>query len=263
MVENKCMLATYDITENSWVSHDVKRLTFRAPQLAAVALPGQFVNIKVNSTYSPLLRRPFSLNRIDSERQAVSVLYKLVGEGTGLLAELKPGDRIDVLGPLGNTFSVAEDCQDSIIVAGGIGIAPFYPLAHRLLRAGQSVTCIMGARCREDMNEMEELRALGVNVLCATEDGSEGMRGLVTDVLKAHLRNTPCSMAYACGPNPMLKAVKEVCSSHDTPLQLSLESHMACGLGVCLGCTCGKTDGEGYWHICKDGPIFWAEEVVL
>jgi dihydroorotate dehydrogenase electron transfer subunit len=203
------------------------------------------------------------LNRIDKDKGTISLLYKLVGEGTELMAELETGDLLDVLGPLGNTFSIEEDCGDSIFVAGGIGVAPFYPLARLLLQLGQKVTCIMGARCREDINELDELRALGVNVLCATEDGSEGMRGLVTDVLRAHLRSTKCSMAYACGPNPMLAAVKAVCAEHQTPLQLSLESHMACGIGVCLGCTCKKGPEEGYVHVCKEGPIFWAEEVAL
>lgn len=263
MVKEPWKLLGAKICENEWVSNDVKRITLHAPEMVEVAQPGQFINVKVNKTYAPLLRRPFSLNRIDKAAGTLSLLYKVVGEGTDLMSEMKPGEKVDLLGPLGNSFSVDQDCQDSIIIAGGIGIAPFYPLAKLLLQKGQTVTCIMGARCRDDINELDELRALGVGVLCATEDGSEGMRGLVTDVLRAHLRSTPCSMAYACGPNAMLAAVKVVCEEFDTPLQLSLESHMACGIGVCLGCTCKKAGGDDYLHVCKEGPIFWAEEVSL
>lgn len=263
MVNEKWQLSRARVLKNEWVSADVKRLTLLSPEIARAAQPGQFVNVKVNSTYAPLLRRPFSLNRIDEKQGAFSLLYKVVGEGTSLMSQAGDDDVLDVLGPLGNSFEVAQDCKDSIIIAGGIGIAPFYPLARKLLQQGQSVTCVMGARCREDINELDELRALGVNVLCATEDGSEGMRGLVTDVLRAHLKSNPCSMAYACGPNAMLAAVKAVCAEFDTPLQLSLEAHMACGLGVCLGCTCRKGKEEGYVHVCKEGPIFWAEEVAL
>lgn len=261
MVTEKWQLSNARIVSNEWVSGDVKRITLLTPEIAQVAQPGQFVNVKVNSTFAPLLRRPFSLNRIDAQLGTISLLYKVVGEGTTLLSRAKADEVLDILGPLGNSFEAAKDCRDSIIIAGGIGIAPFYPLSHKLLKQGQAVTCIMGARCREDINELNELRALGVNVLCATEDGSEGMRGLVTDVLRAHLRSTPCSMAYSCGPNAMLSAVRAVCAQFHTPLQVSLESHMACGLGVCLGCTCRKAAEEGYVHVCKEGPIFWAEEV--
>ncbi len=263
MVTEKWQLSNARIVSNEWVSGDVKRITLLTPEIAQVAQPGQFVNVKVNSTFAPLLRRPFSLNRIDADSGTISLLYKVIGQGTELMSQTRAGDSLDSLGPLGNSFELDEDCGDSIIIAGGIGVAPFYPLAKRLLKMGQDVTCVIGARCREDINELDELRALGVNVLCATEDGSEGMRGLVTDVLKAHLRSTRCSMAYSCGPNAMLAAVKTACAEYQTPLQLSLESHMACGLGVCLGCTCRKALAEGYVHVCKEGPIFWAEEVAL
>lgn len=263
MVAENWAMGKYKILENHSVGQDVYRMTFLAPDMSQVAKPGQFVNVSCSGTYAPLLRRPFSLNRIDQDTGTLSLLYKVVGEGTSLLKELKTGQEVDVLGPLGNGFAWDVGCKDSILIAGGIGIAPFFPLAKTLLERGQTVTCMVGARCKEDIQEMMELIALGVTVICATDDGSEGHHGLVTELLAKHLNATTCSMAYACGPNAMLAAVKEVCQEHCTPLQVSLESHMACGLGVCLGCTCGKTEGEDYWHVCSDGPVFWAEGVKL
>ena len=263
MVKENWALAKCQILENNPVGKDVYRITFLAPAMSQVAKPGQFVNVSCSSTYAPLLRRPFSLNRIDKDTGTLSLLYKVVGEGSQLLTSLKLGQELDVLGPLGNGFAWDTGCRDSILIAGGIGIAPFYPLAKTLINRGQTVTCMVGARCKDDIHEMLELIALGVTVICATDDGSEGHHGLVTELLSKHLKDTPCSMAYACGPNPMLAAVKTVCKEFDTPLQVSLESHMACGLGVCLGCTCGKTEGEDYWHVCSDGPVFWAEGVEL
>jgi dihydroorotate dehydrogenase electron transfer subunit len=263
MVEEAWVLAKAPIIENRAVGPDVYRMTFHAPAMSQAARPGQFVNVSCSKTYAPLLRRPFSLNRIDMEKGNLSILYKVVGEGTRLLTDLRQGEEIDVLGPLGNGFAWDTRCRDSILIAGGIGVAPFYPLAQTLVEKGQTVTCLVGARCREEIHEMLELISLGVEVICATDDGSEGHHGLVTELLSKHLSGTPCSMAYACGPNAMLAAVKAVCKEYETPLQVSLESHMACGLGVCLGCTCGKEEGEGYWHVCSDGPVFWAEGVKL
>ena len=150
-----------------------------------------------------------------------------------------------------------------VLIAGGIGIAPFYPLAEQLVKTNYDVSCLVGARCDEELADLNDLAELGVKIYCATEDGSRGEQGRVTNLLENTLAKIRFDMAYACGPNPMLAAIKQVCGRVQLPLQLSLEQIMACGLGVCLGCTCEKENDDGFLHVCTDGPVVWAQEVKL
>lgn len=257
MVIHDCKRAM--VLGHEQVSPGVKRITLYAPQIAKVATPGQFVNVKCSTTMDPLLRRPFSLNRINREDGTIGLLYKVVGRGTELMSQLRVGDAIQVLGPLGRGFTWTEGLGHALLIAGGIGVAPLYPLAQSLVANGAKVTCLFGARCSQDLADRDELAALGVIVSCCTEDGSCDTKGLVTDLMRGTSDKFDC--AFACGPNPMLAALKELCSDIRLPLQVSLEQIMACGLGVCLGCTCEKENETGYWHVCSDGPVLWAEEV--
>ena len=259
---NTVVMSQAQVTEHNYVAPNIKRLALQAPDVARLAQPGQFVNMRCSSTMDPLLRRPFSINRIDSTSGTISVLYKVVGRGTELLANIHRGDSIDVLGPLGTGFELKPQGRKIVLIAGGIGIAPFYPLAVQLINTGFDVTCLVGARCDEEVAEFNELAELGVKVYCATEDGSKGEQGRVTNLLESTLHSN-FDMAYACGPNAMLGAIKQICSRVQLPLQLSLEQIMACGLGVCLGCTCEKEKENGFLHVCTDGPVVWAEEVKL
>lgn len=260
MVIHDCKNAL--VLSHEQLSPSVKRITLQAPEIAQVASPGQFVNVKcASATMDPLLRRPFSLNRINSEDGTISLLYKVVGRGTDLMSQLRTGDSVQVLGPLGKGFTRDTNLKHGLLMAGGMGVAPLYPLAQKLLAQGVKVTCLFGARCSEDLADRDELAALGVDIRCCTEDGSCDTKGRVTDLL--HEASDTFDCAFACGPNPMLAALKELCSAKDLPLQVSLEQIMACGLGVCLGCTCEKENGTGYWHVCSDGPVLWAEEVKL
>lgn len=251
------------VTEHYYVAPGVKRLALQAPEVAHDAQPGQFVNMRASSTFDPLLRRPFSINRIDKRSGTISVLYKVVGRGTELMSGIHRGDSIDILGPLGQGFELNPRGSKALLVAGGIGIAPFFPLAEHLLKSGYTVHCLVGARCSDDFADLDDLTELGVSISCCSNDGSRGEKGLVTSLLKDALVQQSYDIAYACGPNPMLAAVKEVCAEHKVPLQLSLEQIMACGLGVCLGCTCEKETTEGFLHVCTDGPVVWAERVKL
>lgn len=255
------------------LSPSIVRTTILSPGIAAEAAPGQFVNIKCTPSisYDPLLPRPFSYNRIDRVRGTFAVLYRVVGRGTELLRSYRIGDKLTTLGPLGKGFVPPELSPSTVaakkkilIVAGGMGIAPFYPLAESLLIGGFAVKLLYGTRSAVDLADRDELAHLGADILCCTEDLDFGHSGLVTDLLQTTLGAGECfDVAYACGPRGMLSAVKRVCQSFHLPLQLSLEEHMACGLGVCLGCTCERASGEGYWHVCTDGPVIWAEEVDL
>lgn len=247
------------VLSHDQVSPGVKRITLRVPEIAAVAAPGQFVNVKCSPTMDPLLRRPFSLNRINPEDGTIGLLYKVVGRGTDLMSQLRTGDSVQVLGPLGRGFTWENNLNHALLMAGGMGVAPLYPLAQNLMGQGVKVTCLFGARCSEDLADRDELAALGVDVRCCTEDGSCDTKGRVTDLLREAQDKFDC--AFACGPNPMLAALKELCADIGLPLQISLEQIMACGLGVCLGCTCEKEKDAGYWHVCSDGPVLWAGEV--
>jgi dihydroorotate dehydrogenase electron transfer subunit len=256
------------------LSPSIFRTTLFAPGIALGASPGQFVNIKCGApgSFDPLLPRPFSFNRIDRESDTFAVLYRVVGRGTELLCRVKVGETLTALGPLGTGFVLPEtggqvnpdSVRRVLLVAGGMGIAPFYPLATALLARDITVSLLYGTRLAVDLADQAELAALGAGVLCCSEDRLSGHGGLVTEQLQATIdAGERFDLAYACGPRGMLSAVKQICLKGKLPLQLSLEEHMACGLGVCLGCTCERASGEGYWHVCTEGPVMWAEEVKL
>lgn len=240
---------------------EVIRLTLRCPRIAAAATPGQFVMVRAGDTLDPLLRRPLSIHRV-SGADELAVLFKVVGKGTRLLAAAKPGSTLDVIGPLGRGFVPAPEGPHCLI-GGGMGIAPLYFLAQHLLEARGSHAgppVLLGAQTQAELLLLaQEFTGLGYPVLTATDDGSLGHPGFVTDLLDTLLPEV--RQVYVCGPLPMMRTVAAKCHQAGVACQVSLETHMACGLGACLGCTVPARDG-GYHHVCKDGPVFPAEEVV-
>lgn len=225
--------------------------------LAHNANPGQFVKIRCNQTSDPLLSRPFSI--YDAENGRVKILYQVVGRGTKLLSQKKAGDVVDVLGPLGNGFSlkVGANNHSPLLFAGGIGVAPLYFLARRFVRAtGRSPLLYFGARSSEYLPIVEPFKKLGVKVYIATEDGSCGEKGMVTCLLDNKFvgANNHSPLLYICGPWPMMKEIARFCQKNNLTGQASLEKEMACGIGACLGCVI-KIRGE-YERVCKDGPVF-------
>lgn len=261
MVEHRPYCGIAEAVENVKVAPKIWRLTLYTPEIATAAKPGQFVNIRASRQHDPLLRRPFSLNRIDRAKGTISVLYRVVGRGTELISLFRLGEKVDLIGPLGKGFATSHPRQNSLFVAGGMGIAPLFPLAQELRADKADVTCLYGVRCADDLAEVSHLETIGVKVVTASEDGCGHYHGQVTDLLAATLCQEDFSLGFACGPHAMLSATKDLCLAAKLPLQVSLESIMACGLGLCLGCTCPKSNGEDYWHICTDGPVLWAEEV--
>ena len=245
-------------------------MTLRAPAIARAARPGQFVMLQVREGRDPLLRRPMSIYR-RLPGGNLQVLYKVVGEGTGHLSRQRPGTLLKTLGPLGNGFRIAAATGGSaaprpVMVAGGIGIAIFPFLAERLARARRPLL-LFGARRRRDLVARGFFRPRGIGVRVATEDGSAGLRGFVTQLLEPILRDANEGAKvelFVCGPTPMLRAVGELARRSGAPCQLALESHMPCGIGVCLGCVvAGPADASGptYRRVCTEGPIFEAAEV--
>ncbi|MDD2464997.1 MAG: dihydroorotate dehydrogenase electron transfer subunit [Desulfobulbus sp.] len=248
------------VVANEHISEQYFRLVLRAPRIAAQARPGQFVMAACGSTLDPLLRRPFSIHRCPGD-DTVHLLIKKVGKGTHLLADCAAGETVDLLGPLGKGFQFQPELA-SALVGGGVGIAPLLFLvedAHRRYPEHAPIHVFLGAQTGDDVHQLgAEFEQLGCTVSIATDDGSLGVHGLVTAPLAEHI--STMHKAYVCGPMPMMAAAAELCATASIPCEVSLESHMACGLGACLGCTVHGADGH-YRHVCKHGPVLPAEEV--
>jgi dihydroorotate dehydrogenase electron transfer subunit len=238
--------------------------------------PGQFAMITLGpaaGTSDPLLRRPFSIfNQPGSPEGSVQVFYKVLGRGTGLLARARAGDAIRCLMPLGNGFA-PEPGSRLVLVAGGIGSASLHPLAIADRQRGGHPVFLYGCRTASELAGVRPTRDAGVEVLVSTDDGSSGLKGYVSDLLDAYLRREadgPEGLAglvvCACGPMPMMKATAAVAARHAVTCLVSLESPMACGFGVCVGCVVGTRSAAGeplrYRRICIEGPVFDATQVV-
>jgi dihydroorotate dehydrogenase electron transfer subunit len=257
------------ILYNKKIGPDYFRMALECPALAGMARPGQFVMVRVPDMPVPFLRRPFSVHRplIEAEKLiGFELLYKVVGKGTRVMSEMKAGDLLDVLGPLGNGFSYSKGLNRAFLVAGGVGVASLYYLAQRLSEdSAAGMTIFLGGCSAADILCEKAFRAMGAVVMITTEDCSLGETGLITPVVDKtiHSDGKP-DVIFACGPLPMLKAVGDIAAAHGVPCQLSLESAMACGFGVCLGCAVETASADGgYWHVCKDGPVFDSRDVCI
>ena len=227
-------------------------------QLAAATRAGQFLNIRtMDGLWGPLLRRPFSVSNI--EGGIVSILFNMVGTGTKILASRRAGDLLDVLGPLGKPFNVAGEFDTALLVGGGVGVAPFPLLTKELRREGKSISTLLGARNQHAIYSDGLL-----DLHCATENGSVGMKGNVVQLLEDFLSKHDVARPkiFGCGPTPMLRALSVFAQERHIPCELSLEGDMACGVGICQGCPVERTgDGKKYALTCVEGPTFDCREV--
>ena len=237
------------------------KMVLDAPSVARAAKPGQFVNILVSEKYEPLLRRPFSIHSASNSK--LEILYRVVGKATELFSQKRPGEKLDVLGPLGNGFSIL-DPRFLILVGGGIGIAPLLFLAEttRIQHRASRIEVLIGVKNKSHILCADELKNLGCEVKIATEDGSFGFKGLVTELLKRNIRtkDKPGTI-FACGPKPMLKEIVSISRQYKIAAQVSLEEHMACGIGACFGCVVNTR--HGYKRVCKEGPVFDIKEIIF
>jgi dihydroorotate dehydrogenase electron transfer subunit len=238
-------------------------LTLVAPEIADQARPGQFVQIAVPSGREFLLRRPFSIHQASRKggwAGTLEIAFSALGPGTKWLATVESHHSLDVIGPLGRPFPFPREPTNCLLVGGGYGVAPLYFLAQELRARGKRVDMIVGARDQERIFKSVEAKRLSVAVTMTTEDGSLGERGKVTDVLPSMVTRCESEVVYACGPNPMLRAVAEYCSEQGIPTQVAVEELMACGLGVCWTCVVPviRRDGSGwdYLRSCVEGPVF-------
>jgi len=260
-----------EVIENRRMSPDYNVLSLAAPDIARVTQPGQFVMVKTTPGLDPLLRRPFSVFEVlrdDGGRPVgISLLNKRVGVGTEHLYAVESGARLDCLGPLGQPFVPARPPDRAWMVAGGVGLAPFVTLAEALAGLGTSMTLFYGARSGRDLYCADLFTRLGARLVLATEDGSAGERGRVTDPLRRALgdldRGTTATI-YACGPTPMMRAVAALGRDADAPVFVSLEPVMGCGMGGCYSCVVRvRAGGESrFVRSCLDGPVFDASAVV-
>jgi len=232
------------------------------PKIASTTVPGQFVMVFCRNQGGdvPLLRRPLSIHRVDGDRMAL--LYAVVGQGTRWLSHRKPGDQVDILGPLGNNFTIDVDSKKLLLVAGGIGIATTVALADFALDRGYIVTLLIGSRSALHMypeDQLDRAVSTGLNVVVVTEDGSKGRKGMVTGALSDLAAGA--DQIYACGPLPMYRAISgDIDILAGKPAQVCLEQMMGCGWGVCYGCTIETKNG--LQKVCQDGPIFDIKDVM-
>lgn len=245
------------IVSQKCIGTDIYDMVLSFPRGAKEAKPGQFIAMYCEDG-TKLLPRPISICGIDAENGTLRVVYRIAGGGTRLFSKMKEGDSLEVLGPLGNGFTMKE--EKAIIVGGGIGIPPMLELAKQL---SCEKTVVLGYR--DELFLKEEFDACA-DVVVATEDGSCGTKGTVIDAINE--ANVDGTVIYACGPMPMLKALAEYAEAHDMEAQISLEERMACGIGACLGCICKTKKKDHHTNvnnqrICKDGPVFDAKEVVF
>lgn len=254
-VKEKCTVISQDC-----IAKDIYSLWLQTDKIAAQAKPGQFVSVYCNDG-GHLLPRPISLCEIDAQKGTLRLVYRVVGKGTEMFSALKAGDSVEVLGPLGNGFPIEEAKNKRVfLIGGGIGVPPMLETAKQL--TGEPVL-VMGYR--DELFLTEEMKKAGELVI-ATEDGSAGTKGNVLDAIRE--QNLKADMIFACGPKPMLRALKAYGLEKNIPSYVSMEERMACGVGACLGCVCQSTEVDEHSQVknkrvCKDGPVFLSTEVEL
>jgi dihydroorotate dehydrogenase electron transfer subunit len=236
---------TFTVEKNDPLTREVYRMVL-AGDTSAITAPGQFVNIALDGLY---LRRPISV--CDWDGDTLTLIYKVVGRGTEQLSKMVPGQALDCLVGLGNGYGLSPAGERPLLIGGGVGVPPLYGLARRLIAQGRRVTVCLGFNTAGEIFYEREFAALGCDVRVSTVDGTCGAKGFVTAILP----DNPTHY-YACGPEPMLKAVF---NALDCPGQLSFEARMGCGFGACMGCTCETL--TGYKRICKDGPVLTSREI--
>ena len=249
----------YKIVSNAKLCPKFYRLCLEAPSLAKAIKPGQFIHIKVSDGLEPFFRRPFSVYQA---KEYVEILYEAIGLGTQALASKKKGDQLDILGPLGNEFRLPPTgTKQVVMVAGGIGVAPFLILSDALKKKKYDLILLYGGRTKGHVYPMKEFKQNGVKVFVATDDGSVGVKGRVSELFSKIDANLKTTFLYTCGPHAMMKAVQDFAKKNNLAGQAACEEVMACALGACLGCSIRTT--SGYKTVCYDGPVFDLHEVIF
>lgn len=237
------------VTKNEPLTPLIYEMTL-VGDVSGVTRAGQFVEIALDGLY---LRRPISVCNYDED--TLTIIYKVVGKGTDLMSQMAEGAELDVLTGLGNGFDTECDCKKPLLIGGGVGVPPLYRLTRDLVARGKEVTVVLGFNTESEIFYAEKFEQLGAKVILATADGTQGVKGFVTDAIRES--RVEADYFYSCGPLPMLKAL---CNSLEIDGEVSLEERMGCGFGICMGCSIMTTKGAK--RVCKDGPVFKKEEVI-
>lgn len=246
------------VMSSEQLADGVFSLRLFADRIAQAARPGQFVHVRCGTDREFILRRPFSIHGVSG--QTIDILFDVRGKGTRALARMRQHDVLDVLGPLGRGFTVKPGVKRALLVAGGMGVAPLSLLAEELSSRAARVYIAYGVKTKSRALRLVELKRLAREVSVATDDGTLGERGPITELLPSLVHQVKPDAVYACGPEPMLREVVRITRPYDVPCEVSLEALMACGVGACLSCAVRTTGGIR--HVCSDGPVFEAGEVV-
>ena len=254
-----------ELLRKEQIIKDVYKFTIKAEEIVKLAKPGNFIEIKVNNQTEPFLRRPISIYNMDKGKGILEFIFQVKGKGTKLLAQKQVGDDIDIIGPLGFGIFDYSKYQNLAIIGGGIGVFPLYELAKEAKKDGKNVTTYLGYRNKDFVLLEKEFEQVSDELCLATDDGSYGKRGFVINFLKEDIENGKVDSIYACGPLPMLRAIKTLAVEKNIPCQVSLEEKMGCGMGVCVGCSVkiasSPAENPEYVGVCKAGPVFDATYV--
>jgi len=260
-IQEKCR-----ILDHQRVGSRCFKLILSSAYISTHAEPGQFVNVKVCDGYDPLLRRPLSVHRISKEHKRFELLYEVIGRGTELLSKYSVGSELDVLGPLGKGFEIDKKKEIAVLVGGGMGVAPLLMLADELKGKTKVIYALVGCNSRDKVLCEKEFKGITDQVLVSTDDGSYGKKGFISDILldlidnQLTTHNFQLTTIYTCGPQAMLKAVVDISFQKKIDCQVSMEQHMACGIGTCLGCVIKTKDG--YQKVCDEGPVFDGKDII-
>ena len=247
------------------LTKDIFKFSVQAKEITDIAKPGNFIEIKVNDQVEPFLRRPISIYNIDKENGVLEFIFQVKGKGTMILAKREEGQDVDIIGPLGNGVFKFENYQNIAVIGGGIGVFPLYELSKRAKETGKNVNVYLGFRDKDFVVLEDKFQKVCNNLIIATDNGSYGKQGLAINFLKEDADKQRPDCIFACGPVPMLRAVKEFAIQNNIDCQVSLEEKMGCGIGVCVGCSVktakSPKDAPEYYGVCKVGPVFDAKEV--
>ena len=237
------------------------KFSVKANDIVNIAKPGQFIEIRINENLDPFLRRPISIYNLDRKNGILEFIFQIKGKGTELLSKKNEGDLIDIIGPLGNGTFKFESYNNLAVIGGGIGIFPLYELSKEAKENNKNVYTYLGFRNKNLVTLENEFECVSTNLTITTDDGTYKKSGFAIDYLKKDLEKYGIDCIFACGPLPMLRAIKKMAEEKNIPCQISLEEKMGCGMGVCLGCAVktatSKADNPEYIHVCKAGPVFF------
>lgn len=252
------------VLSNRHIKANRYRLALKVPSYFARALPGQFMHLRIGDGLSPFLRRPFSISNVTSE--GIEIVYKVVGRGTRILSGVKQKESLDILGPLGSGFFICKETKRHLLIGGGMGIAPLIFLARRIMEEKDkdtSILAFLGFKREGEIICREEFIRRGIPLHIATEDGSFGYKGFVSELVKDYLKEASFASGvsiYVCGPREMLKVVARLGFDYNISSQVLMEEIIGCGIGACRGCVVKGT--AGYLRVCREGPVFNARDIL-